>query len=604
MWEILLKIAFYLIAGFVLVVASVWYVRSAYAAITGTGEVVIVPFAMVGADEDKDTVRGTALARMLQAHLQTIENDLATSQRELTEESMATARTSSAVKRDQDQARTALLPMLFVEQGASLQTRLLEPTRINVTVGGVEVGGIVPWLQRLLANRRSLEFSLYEGETKVSVACSLQVLGLTSEGLRVDLPKASGAKVDWDDVTAEVAYEVIRRRLARAPSNRVEVLSHAEFRTLVGVMREVATLNRYVALGRPVRDKFAAELQKIEPLARGVPEWHQLNALAASIAESADDKIKALDFYRNIRDALDKAIGASDALARVGLQKELNRATGKITALESHAQVTVALTSADSTGLEQIRKDARAAADAFNKIFGVQLDPPPVTLLPREDLNAYFDGKTFKAPKEIAKIPDITHHNVTWQYLEKYVPMFGDRDPGPEASAVAYSYSEILPMLLKQKGLGGWSGPQDWTLYAGGVAWIRGGDEKAIAADRRPLRSFTAPGTAYKDPDVGQDTQIGHIKDLVSPIVPQSACGIGNKAFYEAAQALGPDRAWEIWFEALKQVSKEKRITVRKWGEALLAAAGPDHDKLVAALKTVGLGVETESVGGGQRRRK
>jgi hypothetical protein len=30
----------------------------------------------------------------------------------------------------------------------------------------------------------------------------------------------------------------------------------------------------------------------------------------------------------------------------------------------------------------------------------------------------------------------------------------------------------------------------EWTLYAGGVAFLKGGDAKAIAADRRPLRDF------------------------------------------------------------------------------------------------------------------
>src|SRR2546423_8906897 len=175
MLDVLLKIAFYLAAGFILAVASVWYVRSLYAAITGTGEIVIVPFAVVGPEEDKDKTRGTALARMLQAHLQEIESNLASSQRELMEEREVVRRTSPTGDEGLDQGRTTVIPKLFVEQGASLQTKLLEPTQVNVTVGGVQVGGLIPWLQRILANRRSLEFSFYENDNGVSVAGSLQV---------------------------------------------------------------------------------------------------------------------------------------------------------------------------------------------------------------------------------------------------------------------------------------------------------------------------------------------------------------------------------------------------------------------------------------------
>jgi hypothetical protein len=601
MLEILLRIAFYLAAGFVLVVASTWYVRSLYRAVTGTGEIVIVPFAVVSADEDKAKASGLALARMLQAHLQEIENDLATSQRELMEEKEAPPRASSATKHTQEQARTAVLPRLFVEQGASLQTKLLEPARINVTVGGVEVGGLVPWLQRILANRRSLEFSFYEGENKVSVAGSLQVLEMPGEGLRVDLTKTNGAKVDWDEVTAEVAYELIRRRLARDPSNRVEVLSNAEFRTLVGVMREVVRLNRSAAMGRPVRGGFAGELKKIEPLIRAVPQWHQLSTLAASVAESAGDKAKALDFYKGVSDSLKKSLETTKGKGRVELEKALSSAATKIAELEGQVQVTATLT--ESVALEKMRDDARAAVEAYNQIFGVQLAPPPVTLLPRDEPNAYFDGKTFHAPAVIAKIPDITHHDMSWQYLEKYVPMFG-QDIGWEALGIMYSYSDVLPMLLKQKGLAGWIANPDWTLYAGGVAWLKGGDEKAIAADRRPMRSFVSPGKAYDDPEIGQDRQIGNIKELSPTTVPQLACGVGNKAFYETAQALTLDRAWGIWFEALKQVSKEKKITYRKWGQALLAAAGPDREKLVGALRKVGLDANAEGALVDDRRKK
>jgi Zn-dependent metalloprotease len=110
------------------------------------------------------------------------------------------------------------------------------------------------------------------------------------------------------------------------------------------------------------------------------------------------------------------------------------------------------------------------------------------------------------------------------------------------------------------------------------------------------MRSFVSPGNAYDDPEIGKDPQIANISQLTDTTIPQSACGIGNKAFYETAQVLGVDRAWQIWFEALKQLAHEKTVTYRKWGHALLAASGSDRDQLLAALAKVGVDPNADGV--------
>jgi Zn-dependent metalloprotease len=82
------------------------------------------------------------------------------------------------------------------------------------------------------------------------------------------------------------------------------------------------------------------------------------------------------------------------------------------------------------------------------------------------------------------------------------------------------------------------------------------------------LRSLSAPGTAYDDPDFGKDPQPAHMRDFVT--LPNTNegdwggvhynSGIPNKAFYLAAVAIGKP-SWEvagkIWYVTLTERLKE-----------------------------------------------
>ncbi len=69
-----------------------------------------------------------------------------------------------------------------------------------------------------------------------------------------------------------------------------------------------------------------------------------------------------------------------------------------------------------------------------------------------------------------------------------------------------------------------------------------------------------APGTAYDDPVLGKDPQVGHMSDYVVTTDDSGGVhinsGIPNRAFYELAVRL-KGRAWEkagaIWYNALTQ---------------------------------------------------
>jgi hypothetical protein len=345
-------------------------------------------------------------------------------------------------------------------------------------VGGVDVGTLLPWFQRLWITQRTLEFTYYESATAVIVSGSLQSMDLV-EGLRVEIPKKdekSGANLD--EVALMVATEIERRRLARDPTNRVEVLNTREFGDLVASLNE--------ALGRPARTQFADLLARIEPLASDVHDWHQLQIFVANIAESAGKADRAVVHYEAARDALKAQLSGANASKQAALNQQVTTVQTKIDALQPTAAALTA--KPEEEALAQIKAGVKRATDAFNKLFKTDLTPLPVKLLRPHDPNAYTDGKEFSAPPEVAQLPEITWHNVAWPYINKYVPVFSGS--GSEFQSVAYSYSDVLPVLIRQIGLIGSDDPKSWDVYRGGVAWIKAAFQKRdfkLGDDRRPL---------------------------------------------------------------------------------------------------------------------
>src|SRR5207244_4651578 len=64
---------------------------------------------------------------------------------------------------------------------------------------------------------------------------------------------------------------------------------------------DTARLNRRVALGRGAVPEFQELLGKVSRIADDVPEWYQLNYLAANVADSAKDPESARRFYERVR---------------------------------------------------------------------------------------------------------------------------------------------------------------------------------------------------------------------------------------------------------------------------------------------------------------
>ena len=103
--------------------------------------------------------------------------------------------------------------------------------------------------------------------------------------------------------------------------------------------------------------------------------------------------------------------------------------------------------------------------------------------------------------------------------------------------------------MAKQRALGQTAGEADWLIGEG---------SSCPASMPRPLRSMSEPGTAYDDPQIGKDPQVGSMADYVNTDDDNGGVhinsGIPNRAFALAALEIGGaswEEAGKIWYDAL-----------------------------------------------------
>jgi Zn-dependent metalloprotease len=118
-----------------------------------------------------------------------------------------------------------------------------------------------------------------------------------------------------------------------------------------------------------------------------------------------------------------------------------------------------------------------------------------------------------------------------------------------QSGALNESLSDVFGACVKQRHLGQDAASADWLVGEG--IFQPGVEGKA-------LRSMSDPGTAYDDPRLGKDPQVGDMEDYVDTTDDNGGVhlnsGIPNRAFVLAARAIGGDSwsgAGRIWFAAL-----------------------------------------------------
>ncbi|CAA9325612.1 MAG: putative metalloprotease [uncultured Friedmanniella sp.] len=141
-----------------------------------------------------------------------------------------------------------------------------------------------------------------------------------------------------------------------------------------------------------------------------------------------------------------------------------------------------------------------------------------------------------------------------------------------QSGALNESISDVFAALTRQRALGQDADAADWLI---GEGLFRPG----IAA--RALRSMLEPGTAYDDPRLGRDPQVGSMADYVETEEDNGGVhlnsGIPNRAFALAAVALGGpswERAGRIWYDALTGGAIGSDVDFVGFAEVTVASAG------------------------------
>ena len=147
--------------------------------------------------------------------------------------------------------------------------------------------------------------------------------------------------------------------------------------------------------------------------------------------------------------------------------------------------------------------------------------------------------------------------------------------------------SDCFGMCVKQQVLGQSAETADWLVGEG--IFLPG-------IHARALRDMAHPGTAYDDPTLGKDPQVGDMVDYVDTTDDNGGVhtnsGIPNRAFYLAASAIGGD-TWEgagrIWYAALTGGRVTADTDFAGFASATMAAAGEHTGAVSGAWATVGV---------------
>ena len=155
-----------------------------------------------------------------------------------------------------------------------------------------------------------------------------------------------------------------------------------------------------------------------------------------------------------------------------------------------------------------------------------------------------------------------------------------------QSGALNESMSDAFGACIKQRHLGQDAAAADWLVGEG--IFVPG-------VNGRALRSMTDPGTAYDDPAIGKDPQVGSMADYVETTDDNGGVhlnsGIPNRAFALAARAIGGESwsgAGRIWYAALTS-GLAANSDFATFAAATVAAAGEHAAAVEDAWTQVGV---------------
>ncbi|MEI2714300.1 MAG: protealysin inhibitor emfourin [Nocardioides sp.] len=156
-----------------------------------------------------------------------------------------------------------------------------------------------------------------------------------------------------------------------------------------------------------------------------------------------------------------------------------------------------------------------------------------------------------------------------------------------QSGALNESLSDVFAACVKQRVLGQSADEADWLIGEG--IFVPG-----IKA--RGLRDMAAPGTAYDDPALGKDPQVGHMSDYLDTRDDNGGVhlnsGIPNRAFQLAATSIG-GASWEgagrIWWQAWTAGGLRPTADFDAFAALTIESAGAHRDLVAKAWADVGV---------------
>jgi hypothetical protein len=209
----------------------------------------------------------------------------------------------------------------------------------------------------------------------------------------------------------------------------------------------------------------------------------------------------------------------------------------------------------------------------------------------REYLNSFWDGRRVILGAGDGKLFNGFHSLdvVAKECSNGLVQSESELPYERQSGALFQSLSCVFATLVKQHHNGQTTDEADWLIGKE----LLGPDVRGIA-----LLSMVEPGSAYDDPMLGKDPQVGHMSSYVTAAVDYGGvhinCGIPNRAFALAALSLGGhawERAGRVWYEALRRRGTSRlgpRMTFRKFAGRTVSLAEqvfPKERRVVEAIR-------------------
>ena len=346
------------------------------------------------------------------------------------------------------------------------------------------------------------------------------------------------------------------------------------------------------------------------PYCQFVPPW-----LLERLAEPGDRATMAAD---PVAQAVEQTL-VTDAKIRAARETKAPAATKKATkavwAVYTAASTqtlpgTLLRTAGDPENADPAVNEAatggQAALDLFSQVYGRKsYDDAGAEVIMSVHYGVRYDNAFWNGTQLVfgdgdgqifdrfTKPVDVLGHELSHAVTERTAGLVYSGESG----ALNESMSDVFGICSKQRLLGQTAQQADWLIGAG--IFLPG-------VQARALRDMAHPGTAYNDPKLGKDPQVGSYKDFVHTTSDNGGVhinsGIPNRAFQLAATEIGgssAEGAGRIWYAALTGTDVGPNTDFAGFAAATVAAAGPHADAVRKAWTTVGVTPKAGSAGKG-----